>query len=346
VALRGQGFNGRRRFVHGFFSAEGGGFDIGEVELRNLHRGQLSSHDSHVHTTASDGERTPKQLAYEACAYGKTVVVCDHYSVSGVGSAAAEHARLIEEGYGIGGGIVAGVEFSARVDIPSLRQIRKLHILGVGVDTGNRRLNDWLADYRRLRGFDIGHALKVKGELEERGFSFHDNIEARLSCRRNVYQVLVESLFARPENRRLVERHFGLKVWTLVSRYKRRRRNDQMRRKMVKHLRLEYGDFTASKPPLEEIVGLIREAGGLAVVAHPVSSVPQMPHFSQRKMLEVFSELASLGVDGIEAYTPSHRLEVADSIAKAALDAGLLVVGGSDAHRREHELGQLAPCFC
>lgn len=58
-------------------------------------------------------------------------------------------------------------------------------------------------------------------------------------------------------------------------------------------------------------------------------------------MTEVLLQLKGYGIDGVEAYAPTHRLEVADMIAKSALDAGLLVLGGSDAHRWEQELGRL-----
>ena len=343
MALRFQGFNGRKRFVH-VFSEGDGGLEIGHLELGDIHRGERSKYDSHVHTTASDGERSPEGLASEAFAGGSTVVVTDHFCLSGADAAAAEHSRLVEE-YGgecSGSGIVCGIEFSARVDLEGVRQIRKLHILGVGVDTSNRRLNEWLLNYRRLRGMDIEHALEVKCDLEGLGFRFHGNIVERLSCKRNVYQVLVESMFGNRENHRLIERRYGLRIRHLASRHKRRHKNVQIRRKLVRFIRQDYGDFTASKPQLAEIVDLIRGAGGLSVVAHPVTSVPQMPHFSVKKMTEVFMELEAEGMDGVEAYTPRHRLEVADAIAKAALDAGLLVTGGSDAHRFEQCVGVFA----
>ena len=340
--MRFQGFNGRRRFVHAFFSSDSGELDIREHELRNLHRGERASYDCHVHTNHSDGERTPEQLAYEAYNGGCSVVVTDHYCLSGADSALAAHRGMVD-----GGGseaesiVIPGVEFSARVEIPAARQLRKLHILGVGVDTSNRRLNDWLANYRRNRGMDIGHALEVKADLEDAGFRFHSDIVSRLSSRRNVYQVLVESMFAKMENHRLIERRFGLKIRALASRHKRRKKNIQSRRKLVRCMREEYGDFTAQKPLLEEVLSLIRGAGGVAVVAHPVASVPQLPYFSVRKMADVFAELEAVGVDGIEAYNPHHRLEVADAIAKAGLDAGLMVTGGSDAHRLDQEMGRL-----
>jgi len=47
--------------MHGVFVGEGGRFDLGEVELRNIHKGARFFLDSHVHTTASDGERTPQE---------------------------------------------------------------------------------------------------------------------------------------------------------------------------------------------------------------------------------------------------------------------------------------------
>ena len=309
-----------------------------EVELRGIHRGARSLYDSHVHTTASDGELSPAEVAYEACMRGSTVVVTDHYSVSGVGEAVAEAERICG---GWSGNIVGGVEFSVRVELLEYRQLRKLHVLGVGVDHRSRRLVDWLFEYRRLRGADIDYAMKVKCDLEGRGFRFHGRLMEKLSSRRNVYQVLAESMFSCPENRRLIERHFDLRIWHPASRRKRRAKNAQARRRMVAGLREDYGDFKAAKPGLDEVVELVKAAGGYSVVAHPVVSVPQLPYFSPRRMVDAFSALGSLGVDGIEAYTPTHRLEVADMIARAASDAGLMAFGGSDTHRARHSLGRL-----
>jgi 3',5'-nucleoside bisphosphate phosphatase len=336
-------FSGGRRFIHGVFVSEGGRFDLGEVELRDIHRGARFFYDSHVHTTASDGERTPQELAFEAYCGGYTVVVTDHYSVSGAQEASEEFERLRRVGGESAGvcGILSGIEVSAHVDMSEIRQIKKLHILGVGVDDRFRGLSDWLERYKRLRKSDIGHAVEVKDDLEGRGFAFNSNLEQRLTRKRNVYQVLVESFFGRPENRRLIERHFGMRVCNVDSRAKRRKKNAQTRRKIVKIMRGRYGDFNAKKPLLEDVVDLIKRSGGLAVVAHPVVSVPQMPHYSQRKLTEVFMQLKGFGIDGVEAYAPTHRLEVADMIAKSALEAGLLVTGGSDTHRRNQEIGTL-----
>jgi 3',5'-nucleoside bisphosphate phosphatase len=328
--------------MHAVASAEDGTLDVCEVELRNLHRGFRSSYDSHVHTTASDGERTPMVLANEVYSGGQTVVVTDHYSISGYAAAAAELQSLGEHPSGKPpGGIIAGIEFSAKVDVSELRQIRKLHILGVGVDPRSKALASWLDDYRSTRVSDIGHAICVKDDLEAMGFGFHDRLAEKLARRRNVYQVLAESIFANPQNRRLIERHFKVRISNLASRRKRKAKNAQARKGIVKCIREWYGDFNASKPSLEEVLDLIRSAGGLSVVAHPVATVPQLPHFSRLKMTEVFMELKAYGVDGIEAYTPRHRIETADLIADAALESGLLITGGSDAHRSDHELGRL-----
>lgn len=344
VALRVPGsFNGRRRFIHAVFASEDGNYLIEDYELRNIHRGVLSGYDSHVHTNASDGQRTPRGLAREISALGQTVVVTDHYSLNGATDAMDELQIVREEAGGcIQSEIVAGIEFSVSVKMPSLPQIRKLHILGLAVDPKSRRLKEWLIDYRKKRCSDIDHALTVRADLEGLGFSFEDCLDLRLRNKRNVYQVLAESIFCRPCNRRLLERHFDVMVPHVASRHKRRMKNAQARRRMVKRLRFQYGDFRAAKPRLQEVVELIKAAGGMAVVAHPVASVPQLPHFSIKKMTEVFMELGFAGIDGIEAYTPKHRLEVADAIAKAAFDAGLYVTGGSDTHRMEHDIGRLA----
>ena len=72
------------------------------------------------------------------------------------------------------------------------------------------------------------------------------------------------------------------------------------------------------KLPLEEIISLIKRAGGLVIVAHPHNQLDTIPY------------LKELGVDGIEVWHPDLSKEEIPLALKIARDNDLLVSGGPD----------------
>ncbi len=72
----------------------------------------------------------------------------------------------------------------------------------------------------------------------------------------------------------------------------------------------------------QDAIRCIREAGGLAVVAHP--GVSRLDH--------LIPELADAGLAGIEAYHADHSAQQRLHYAALAAEMGLLATGGSDFH--------------
>ncbi len=75
------------------------------------------------------------------------------------------------------------------------------------------------------------------------------------------------------------------------------------------------------RPSPGEAVTLIREAGGIPVLAHPGSHLD-----------ELAEPLLRRGLMGIEAYHPSHTEEDTARCLQLCRRMGLLVTGGSDSH--------------
>lgn len=74
-------------------------------------------------------------------------------------------------------------------------------------------------------------------------------------------------------------------------------------------------------PEPSEVIEAIHEAGGIAVLAHPVSS----------NCLELMEELADAGIlDGVEAYHSDNTPEQEEMLKKFAKSKGILALGGSD----------------
>ncbi len=74
--------------------------------------------------------------------------------------------------------------------------------------------------------------------------------------------------------------------------------------------------------PVEDAVRSVREAGGLAVLAHPGV-------FKNQRLL---TYLLELGIQGIEAYHPCNSPEDTAWCLQKAQKYGLIVTGGSDCH--------------
>lgn len=106
--------------------------------------------DLHAHTTASDGDLTPRDLVRRAVRFGvTTLAITDHDTLAGVDEAAQEGLRL-------GIRVIAGVELSVRVPTG------QLHLLGYFSEPATTSTVDRLAelaDARRRRGVRIVERL-------------------------------------------------------------------------------------------------------------------------------------------------------------------------------------------
>jgi predicted metal-dependent phosphoesterase TrpH len=110
--------------------------------------------DLHCHSTVSDGQLAPAEVAARAHAGGVTLwALTDHDQLGG-----QREARAAAEALGMGylGGVEISVTWAGRT----------VHIVGLNVDVDNQELIDGLADTRsgrRARGEAIGEALAAVG---------------------------------------------------------------------------------------------------------------------------------------------------------------------------------------
>jgi len=78
---------------------------------------------------------------------------------------------------------------------------------------------------------------------------------------------------------------------------------------------------------LTEMIGHVRQAGGVSVIAHPWG------RGSQRTLTaDVFADLAVAGLTGIEVNHLDHDATQREQLRSIASDIGLVVTGGSDYH--------------
>lgn len=77
-------------------------------------------------------------------------------------------------------------------------------------------------------------------------------------------------------------------------------------------------------PTLEETIKLIKEHGGVSVLAHPGNNL--------KGQFEVFDEMVKLGIDGVECFSSYHPEEVNNYFYNKAKELNVLYTCGSDFH--------------
>lgn len=81
------------------------------------------------------------------------------------------------------------------------------------------------------------------------------------------------------------------------------------------------------RPEVEKVIAMIRDAGGVSFLAHPGTLDPSL-----KIIPDLVKNLKDLGLQGIEAYYPSHSSSANNAIRKLATDLHLLISGGTDFH--------------
>ena len=256
----------------------------------------MSSGDFHTHSTRSDGTLAPAALVDLAAQRGvRVMALTDHDTLDGIDEARAAASR--HPGFTL----VPGVELSC--DVPGT----EVHMLGLFVDPsgeggdggeGGRHLVAELARFRRGR---VERGRKMVEALSALG--------ARIDWRR-VQEIAGDaSSIGRPHvAQALVERGH---VSSLAEAFERFLGRDGP----------AYVERERLAP--REAIALIRDAGGLAIFAHP--------SFTE-DYEQVAAELAAAGLFGMEAYYRAYEPPLVERLRTLADHLGLFALGGSDYH--------------
>ncbi len=245
--------------------------------------------DLHTHSVCSDGADTPAEVVRRAHEAGlAAIALSDHDSVDGVEEAMAEGERLGVE-------IIPAIELSANYDT-------ELHVLGYYIDIHNARLKDALAYAIRVRDERQEETCR---KLREQGFDVTME-EARAEANGN--PILCRAHFAQI----MVRKGYAESVKDAFKRY-------------LSVGCYAYSNRQALSPA--EAVSLIREAGGVPVVAH-LHLIKQ----SDEQVRELLKSLLPHGLGGIEGYYTDYTPEMETRYRAMAAELGLTLSGGTDYH--------------
>ncbi len=246
--------------------------------------------DLHTHSNASDGTDTPRELINKAMARGITVLgLMDHDTVAGWDEA-IEYLRP-------GLSLVLGSEISAQT-----ADGISVHMLGALFDRENKPLMEALAKTRESR---FGRMEKIIGRLNEVGV-----------------EITIEEVLAQLSDGATLGRPHLADALVLKKVVKSR---DEAFEMYLSNGSKFYVAHYAPTP--EEAIGLIKDAGGVAVIAHPLASLR-----GRIVSIESFKSMVDAGLDGIEV---SHRDQTPDAqelLAKIVKQYGIIATGSSDYH--------------
>ena len=89
-------------------------------------------------------------------------------------------------------------------------------------------------------------------------------------------------------------------------------------------------------PSIEEIATWVLDAGGVAVLAHPMRY-----NFTRTKLITLIEEMSAVGIKGIEVSTPINDPQQIAMLAKLATEHELLGSMGSDFHSPDQPWARL-----
>jgi hypothetical protein len=190
--------------------------------------------DLHLHTTASDGRCTPRELVDRACVAGITVLaVTDHDTVDAVADVHAEARRR-------------GLEPVVGIEITAVEVGRDVHVLGYFFDPSEPHLLEFLQMQRDTR---IARVHRIAARLAGLGVPIDLQAvldEAAQHPERSIGRPQLARALQRAghvaDTREAFDRFLGSGAPAFVSR--------------------------PGRPP-EEVIDVIHRAGGLASLAHP-----------------------------------------------------------------------------
>jgi predicted metal-dependent phosphoesterase TrpH len=262
----------------------------------------LTNADLHCHSSLSDGTLSPEALAERAKAQGVELwSLTDHDELAG--QARARRAAL-----------ALGIDYLTGTEISVSFAGQTVHIIGLGFDAEDPALNQGLAatrSGRRQRALEMaaGLARVGIGGAFEGALKYVGNPD--LISRTHFARFLVESGACTDTHavfrRYLTEGHPG------------------------------YVPHTWAR--LRDAVGWIRNAGGIAVIAHPGRY-----RFTPTEEYALFTEFIAHGGRGVEVMTGSHSAAEHIRYTDTALEFDLLASRGSDFHapgESRTELGTL-----
>lgn len=243
--------------------------------------------DLHVHTNESDGTYTPAEVVKIAKDSGLSAVAITDHDTH------LGYREAVAEGEALGIEVIPGIEISTKFRAA-------VHILGYFIDVNcqsMQELLDWIVDDRDTRNRKMAELMAADGLPVS-----YDSMVERFGA-----------VIGRP--------HFGM---LLIEFGLAKDMNDAFDRYIEKGQKYY---LPRNILPIERAIEIIREAGGVPVLAHPFQY-----RLDEAGLRELIEYCMKFGLQGMECYYSGYSAEQSAYLLALAKEYGLLVTGGSDFH--------------
>ncbi|MCM3920320.1 PHP domain-containing protein [Frankia sp. AiPs1] len=258
--------------------------------------------DLHSHSSESDGTVRPKVLVRLAAEAGLTfLALTDHDTIGGLSEAAGALPRGLT--------LVPGAELSCSLKVNG--RLRTVHVLAYLFDREDRALGEVMG---RVRADRERRAREMVKKLAEDGHRVTwDAVEA-LAGTGSVGKPAIAQALVNAEVLPTIEAAWTPQWLDSGGRY----------------------HVSKWQPDAVDAIGLVRAAGGVAVLAHPLRKDRGGVLTDQHLAM-----LAAAGLFGLEVFHPEHDADQQRRLRGLAADLGVEATGGSDYHgdRKRQGLG-------
>ena len=260
--------------------------------------------DLHSHTRASDGSDTPGELIAQAVSAGvTTLAITDHDTTSG-------WAEAVEAAKGAPLSLIPGIELSTQViDHTTGFVPQSIHLLGYLVDPEHPQLVEEMAKIRSHRDHRLQMMVeKLSADYDISWLDVRATIpEGATPGRPHIAEVLIAKGIVRDTT------------------------------EAFDHILSADGPYHVPHyaPKLDHSLAIIREAGGVPVLAHPLSRGDNLATGVSGSLDDVIARYrrwVELGLMGVEIDHRENAPESRDVLAVVADTLGLIVTGSSDYH--------------
>lgn len=262
--------------------------DYQEGSRQHNQREAISRVDLHLHTTASDGTLTPSDLVRSALEAGLRTIAITDHDTT---DGVGEAIRA-----GLGSlKVIAGVELSTEID-----QV-DFHVLGYFVAVDDPGLVTKLSELRSGRtDRSIGMVERLTSLGMPVDWERVKELAGGTVGRPHIARAMVQLGYVKTSGEAF-DKYIGKGMPA-------------------------YEERPGLTPT--EAVKLIHQAGGVAVMAHPLSPAPP-------DLDSLLYQLATVGIDGLETYYGDYTPDQVAYLLKVAQKHRLIVTGGSDFHGPE-----------
>ena len=276
--------------------------------------------DLHVHTTKSDGTRTPKQVLMEAEQLGLHIIaITDHESVQA-------YPEIKENRHLFSGIIVPGIE------LKTICQNREIVLLGYGISIDEMEKN-LPSIYKTKEDINRGYVKAIVRVLRKNGIILPDDVEERYGEKDItgtqpawfIRKVMAEESKENQE--------YNMKVLYSEDIIEHGEKDGFYRHWLSNPESKFYVEYNVY-PDYKQAINLIQKSGGKVFIPH----IYQYRESSE----DILEELLETGdIDGIECYYPTFTPEQTEHLLEICNKYNLFVSGGSDYHgtNKIHQLG-------